>query len=821
MFTCVPQPLLDERKIRRMFGNGVKNVWIPRDTETLDQLVKEREQTAVRLEKAEYKLIKMANVERNRQAKMAAKAAAKTGADPEAGYTDADLKNGTPLVNVKKSVSCSSNSGSIRDSHEPPRERRVATSPEPPEILSADVRVNTLSSDDLVSPTDSHSHRTSESKDEKTALEEYLASRANINGSVAAQWVPVEKRPSHRPLANMGKRVDTIKWTRNKLKELAPRINKLRRAYRNGKGKPIPTIFVEFNTLSEAQGAYQILAHHRAFHMSPNIVGVRPREIVWSTMKMMWWERIIRRFFVQGFIAVMVVFWSIPSAFVGIISNVNWLSTKVPFLHWVKDLPGTILGLISGLLPAVALSMLMSIVPAVLRGCARAAGCPTTAKVELFVQHAYFIFQVVQVFLITTLASAASASIGSILSNPASIRALLSANLPKASNFYVSYFLLQGIAMSAGRMAQVVNLVRFTVRPNSSENLRKISKRWYRLRRVHWGSVFPVFTNMAVIAISYSVIAPVVLGFASAGLLLVYAAYRYNILYVYDSEFDTRGLCYPRALKQSIIGLYFAEICLFGLFTIQNAFGPVVIIVGLLIFTILVHMSLDNALGPLLYNLPQTLAVEEEDFQRSIGMMPPISEPDSPDVEDLNVRLDEVDEHDNDLDDASSSAPFHTGYESTRAIEGTEGTVSMVKDVLKGKLESKLPLNKMLDTLTAAFAPLFTPDPNIKPNFFMRWLHPEVYDDYMVLRRTVPVDLPIPTYNPEEIRDAYLTPSMWKPAPTIWIPKDVAGVSVQECTHSGKVINITDEGAWLDEETCGLIIDMERPSPVIEKRIRY
>ncbi|KAH8809337.1 hypothetical protein F5884DRAFT_795356 [Xylogone sp. PMI_703] len=815
LFTCVPQQLLNEQKIRRLFGDGVKNIWIPRDTETLDQLVKEREQTAVRLEQAEYKLIKMANVERNRQAKEAQKKAQKNP-DPETALPSVDSKNVTPIVEVKKPESCSSNAASIRKSHEPLREPKDEPSPESPESSSADIEAGPAKPDDLVSPADSSSDRTSESKDEKTALEEYLASRADIPGSVAAQWVPAEKRPSHRPLANMGRKVDTIRWTRKKLKELTPRINKMRKAYRSGKGKPIPAVFVEFHTLTDAQGAYQILAHHRAFHMSPEIVGVRPQEIIWSSMRMMWWERIIRRFFVQGSIAAMVVFWSIPSAVVGLISNVNWLSSKVPFLHWVKHLPSPILGLISGLVPAIALSILMSIVPAIMRGCARAAGCPTKAKVELFVQHAYFIFQVVQVFLVTTLASAASASIGNILGNPTQIRALLSANLPKASNFYVSYFLLQGLAMSAGRMVQFVNLIRYSFRPNASEKLRVISKRWYKLRRIHWGSVYPVFTNMAVIAISYSIIAPIVLGFAAAGLFLVYLAYRYNLLYVYDSEFDTRGLCYPRALKQTLVGLYLAEICLFGLFTIANAFGPVVIIVGLLIFTILVHISLDNALGPLLYNLPKTLSVEEEAFQQSTGFMQSVVESMGPELENNpNSTFDASGEHA--LDETSD---FH-GHETTRGIEGAEGTVSMVKDLLKEKLEAKVPFNKILNTVLAALAPLVTPDPNIKPNFFMHWLHPEVYDDYLVIRQSVPEDLPDPSYNDEDVKDVYLTPAMWKPAPTVWIPRDVAGVSAQECEHSGKVVSITDEGAWLDADTCGLIINVEGPSPVVEPRVRF
>jgi calcium permeable stress-gated cation channel len=62
LYTCVPKRLLDERKLRKVFADAVKNVWIPRETVELDILVREREQTAERLEKAEILLIKKANV---------------------------------------------------------------------------------------------------------------------------------------------------------------------------------------------------------------------------------------------------------------------------------------------------------------------------------------------------------------------------------------------------------------------------------------------------------------------------------------------------------------------------------------------------------------------------------------------------------------------------------------------------------------------------------------------------------------------------------------------------------------------------------------
>jgi calcium permeable stress-gated cation channel len=327
LFTCVPHQVLDERKLRRIFGDTLKNVWIPRETDDLDQLVKEREQTAHRLEKAEILLISKAN----------------------AAYRKA-LKNGHPDIEVKL--------------ESPPNGDAKEVSKQASKEVANEVTLSI----NLESPTSPREFTREDGTPILKTNYGFGGPDLDVVGSIASQWLPAEKRPYHRPIANYGRRVDTIRWTRSRLKNLAPKISKLRRQYRKGGNTPIPAAFVEFHSLVDAQSAYQTLAHHSANHMRPEIIGLRPQEIIWESLKFRWWERIIRRFLIQGFVACMVIFWSLPSILVGMISNIKYLTDKVPFLHWINLLPSEILGFISGLLPAVALSLLMALVPIIMRG---------------------------------------------------------------------------------------------------------------------------------------------------------------------------------------------------------------------------------------------------------------------------------------------------------------------------------------------------------------------------------------------------------------------------------------------------------------------
>lgn len=385
LFTCVTQNVLDERKLRRVFGDTVKNIWIPRDTEELDELVKEREITTNRLETAELQLIKKVNLAYQKTAKQGA---AKGYPDVESltpisesqerqrwrtrNYNQ-EMKTIEKLdVYVNEVASTPSPRRLIPYKAEAENETQAAESITPAtsareshdSVGKFDFKFNEMA----MSPTSPNTYHQSNGTPMITTKHHLIDQVPDVNGSVAAQWIDAEARPHHRPIANYGRRVDTIKWTRDRLKLLSVQISKLRRDYRKGKGAPHPAVFIEFHTQVDAQAAYQTLTHHRVNHMRSEIVGVRPEEIVWPSLYFKWWERVLRGFMVQGIVAVMVIFWSIPAAIVGSISNINTLASDVFFLSWITKLPSIILGLISGLLPAVALAALMSVVPMILRG---------------------------------------------------------------------------------------------------------------------------------------------------------------------------------------------------------------------------------------------------------------------------------------------------------------------------------------------------------------------------------------------------------------------------------------------------------------------
>ncbi|KAK5078631.1 phosphate metabolism protein 7 [Lithohypha guttulata] len=686
LFQSVPSQYADEARIRKMFGEQLKNVWVASSTKELEEMVEKRTKTAMKLEAAETKLVKLCNQARLKQ-----------------------LKRGNEDIE---------------------------------------------------------------------ALRNTDAELGGESGSLAARWISPKQRPTHRLKPLVGQKVDTINWAREEIAKLNPLIEKQQDIYRAGGAEHLNGVFVEFYRQSDAQAAYQMVAHHQPLHMSPRIVGLQPEEVIWKNLGITWKTRTIRNILSIAICVVTIIFWSIPVAVVGSISNINFLATRVPFLSWILDIPSVILGVITGLLPAVALAILMSLLPPFLRFLGKFSGKATLSLVELRCHESYFWFQVVQVFLVTTMTSAASSAVPQVLNGGINqVPTLLAQSLPASSNFYISYFILQGLTFASGALLQIVGLVLFHLLGKILDTTpRKMYNRWSQLSSLGWGTIFPVLELLTVISIAYSAIAPLMMGFATIGLFLFYFAYRYNLLFVNSSMIDTKGLVYAKALKHTLVGCYLSVICLIGLFGVAaggKGKGPLIMMIALLVFMILYHVSLNAAIDPLLYYLPRSLETEEESLLRP----------------EYTTSMGGRSGH----GAAEETAPYEKGYNVWTGVTAKDTTSS-----------NPPPATGFLGMIH-------------------KWLRPDIYASYSVMRQLVPRDFAQISYSSEIERDAYQHPAVTNAVPLLWIPRDIMGVSKQECAHTNKVTPVTDDGAtfndkgrvvWSEEETGG------RP-PIWEDKIYY
>jgi calcium permeable stress-gated cation channel len=235
-----------------------------------------------------------------------------------------------------------------------------------------------------------------------------------------------------------------------------------------------------------------------------------------------------------------------------------------------------------------------------------------------------------------------------------------------------------------------------------------------------------------VIAISYSCIAPLTLGFATIGFSFLYLVFRYNLLYVLRTSIDTQGQAYAKALQQITVGVYLSELCLIGLFSLavkrhRSSSGPLILMVVLTVLTVVYQRTMHKSLIPLTMTLPSNIVNQlhsEEDQDR---------------------------------------------YSERRPLLG----ISSSRDTSSG--------------LKGAF---------------LKFMEPQRYASYEIIYKALirtRLGESVPPLSKDQERNAYLHPALKSTIIKIWVPKDKEGISDREIEETRKYIDITNEGAWIED----------------------
>lgn len=436
-------------------------------------------------------------------------------------------------------------------------------------------------------------------------------------------WMPA--------LPLMGPKVDTIYHCRKELARLNAEIE-------DDQAHPerfplMNSAFIQFNHQVAAHMACQSLSHHLPKQMAPRLVEIAPNDVIWDNMSIPWWQRYVRTALVFVVVLFMIILWAIPVAFTSALSQLHYLADRYHQLAWILKLPSVILSVLQGVLPTAFLAVITFLLPIILRFLVRMSGQQSGMLVELSVQNYYFFFLFVQLFLVVSISSAAFVFL-SILTDASTITELpnlLAENIPKASNYFFSYMLLQAMSVSAGALVQIGNLIKwFILAPILDSTARSKFNRQIKLNEVKWGTFFPVYTNLAAIGLIYSVISPLILVFNVITFSLFWFVYRYNTLYVTKFTRDTGGLLFPNAINCTFVGVYVLEVVLSALFFLvrddnntASCKGQGIGMIVILICTVGYQILLNEAFSPLFRYLPITLEDDavrrDKEFERALN----------------------------------------------------------------------------------------------------------------------------------------------------------------------------------------------------------
>lgn len=544
--------------------------------------------------------------------------------------------------------------------------------------------------------------------------------------------IPESVRPTHResvvPLPCFGHKVDTINFYHNQIKDLNQTIGEKQNDASNF--SQVNSAFIEFNQQAAAHMAAQSLMHKESMQMAPRYIQIAPSDIIWENMNIKSYERMFRRFASISITSAIIIFWAIPVVFVQAIANIQELSKVLPFLSVINELGPSVVGIIQGILPAVALSILIALVPIIFTILSTKEGIPQKSFVQLSVLHKFFFFQLIDVVLVSTLSGGLLAMIQQlkdIAQNPFGIINTLSENLPKASTFFITFVMLQSTNQSGQAMLQLVPYILSYLMPFLATTPRDIYNQKKTCPNVNLGTLIPAQTIIFVLGLEYGVIAPLILPFVCLFFMLQYFVYLYQFLYVYEIPFETAGRAFPRAIRHVYIGLLISQLTLIGLFAIRTgARGQMGLMIATLVCTSFALYYYDRAFKPLFKYLPISI------FEDEVITDPKKTDAVTPDDEHHDIQKSGY-VSDSSSDRVSQAVIEHApiSYEAYRARE------ELLKRLKEEEGRSKEEIAKDSANIIATAKSLYA-------------------------------------------SESYMHPSTYIPNPTIWIPEDDIGIAQKE-----------------------------------------
>lgn len=194
--------------------------------------------------------------------------------------------------------------------------------------------------------------------------------------------------------------------------------------------------------------------------------------------------RALQRLAVATIIYALGALWAIPIAMTGLLSQIVYLDVVSSCLRGLSDRQ---LSTIQGVVPQIALSLLMCLFPIILGYLTDLYPIFDCCSKEVEVQKHYFVFLHFHVFLVVSISSSVTTMIPAIIRDINSVPSILAENLPKASDYFYSYLLLQAVtqcAMVLFRFPEILWSSLFLHRGKSM------------LKAVRWSLIYPIFTNL-------------------------------------------------------------------------------------------------------------------------------------------------------------------------------------------------------------------------------------------------------------------------------------------------------------------------------------
>jgi len=326
---------------------------------------------------------------------------------------------------------------------------------------------------------------------------------------------------------------------------------------------PSTCFFATFKTQRAAAIASQANLNPIMQTMFRVIAAPRPDDVNWPTLQRGWWARTMRPIYVLPFI-VAIMFLPI-GAFTGAFAQLTialcgdgsgnsgregelagtWFCSGDPWATFCRNV-------LTSVVPSTLLSIYhMVVLPVMIYYVAQAEGCHfSLSALDRRCADLFFYWDVFNVFLGAMLGGSLISELSTFLNDPSQIWLGLGSAIPASSNFFINYVAYRALVMAAFRlfypsqaiMTAIFRWLRIIPRPKTARDRALMLP----MRNCRYGRDvgIPLMMNY-VMVLAYAVISPLILPFGLLYFILLWPVWRYQMLYVYQRQYESGGQFWP------------------------------------------------------------------------------------------------------------------------------------------------------------------------------------------------------------------------------------------------------------------------------------
>ncbi|XP_051128520.1 calcium permeable stress-gated cation channel 1-like [Andrographis paniculata] len=400
--------------------------------------------------------------------------------------------------------------------------------------------------------------------------------------------------PSKRPMTKTGflgccgDKVDAIEYQTAEIERLKGEIAEERKRVKNDPKNIIPAAFVSMKSRWGAAVCAQTQQTR-----DPTIWltewAPEPRDIYWNNLAIPYISLNVRRLIIAVAFFFLTFFFMIPITIVQSFANIEGIQKRLPFLTPIIDI-GFIKSFVQGVLPGIVLKIFLIVLPTILMMMSKFEGFISISSLERRAALRYYLFNFINVFLVSVIAGAAFEQLNSFLhQSPKDIPVTIGVAIPMKATFFITYVMVDGWAGVAGEILRLKPLIIYHLKNFFIVKTEKDREEAMDPGSIGFNTGEPQIQLYFLLGLIYSIVTPVFLPFILVFFALAYVVYRHQIINVYNQEYESGAAFWPDVHGRIVFALIFSQIVLFGLMSTKHAVASAPLLIALPVLTFFFH----------------------------------------------------------------------------------------------------------------------------------------------------------------------------------------------------------------------------------------